>query len=190
MDLRAHPGSHSTGCPSSKAQTGKSVDWQKQRGDMSQQADFGAIARSIIDSNRYMTLGTSDDAGQPWISPVYYAPAGYSEFYWVSMPDARHSRNIAARPTISIVIFDSQAPIGAGQAVYLSAAAEELDGADLERGIEIFSRRSLLHGAAEWTADAVRPPAIHRLYRATVSEHWILDPNPGRRGDHRIQVTV
>jgi Pyridoxamine 5'-phosphate oxidase len=155
---------------------------------MSQQEDLGAIARAIIEDNLYMALGTSDEQGQPWVSPVYYAHAGYREFYWVSLPEAAHSRNIAVRPQISIVIFDSQAPIGTGQGVYLSAVAEELTGADLDGGIDIYSRRSQLHGAAEWEASDVRSPAVHRLYRATVSDQWILDKTSDRRGDRRIQV--
>jgi hypothetical protein len=106
------------------------------------------------------------------------------------LPEATHSRNIAVRPQISIVIFDSQAPIGTGQGVYLSAVAEELTGAGLDRGIEIYSRRSRLHGAAEWKASDVRSPAVHRLYRATISEQWILEKEPGDRGDRRIEVAV
>jgi hypothetical protein len=42
--------------------------------------DLGALARSIIDSNRYMTLGTADGSGVPWVSPVWYASADYREF--------------------------------------------------------------------------------------------------------------
>ena len=40
------------------------------------QRDLGAIVRSI--TNLYMTFGTADEAGQPWMSPVsvYYAVAG------------------------------------------------------------------------------------------------------------------
>ncbi len=44
-----------------------------------------------------MTLGTADEGGTPWVSPVWYAPDGYTEFLWVSDPEARHSRNLAAR---------------------------------------------------------------------------------------------
>lgn len=99
-----------------------------------------------------------------------------------SSVDARHSRNIAARPQVSIVIFDSQVPIGTGQGVYLAAVAEELSGTVLDRVIEIYLRRSQAYEAAEWTADDVRIPAVHRLHRATVSDHWMLDLNPGRRG--------
>jgi hypothetical protein len=38
---------------------------------------------------------------------------------WVSRADARHSRNIAARATVSAVIFDSAAPEADAQGVYL-----------------------------------------------------------------------
>jgi hypothetical protein len=157
------------------------------------QRDLGAIARTIIDSNFYMTLGTSNEAGRPWVSPVYYAASGYAEFYWVSSPEASHSSNLAARPEVSIVIFDSRAPIATGQAVYMTAVAEELTGADLDRGISIYSGRSEAHGAREWELEDVLPPSLHRLYRATASGHWVLDPagHPvhGRATNHRTPVT-
>lgn len=143
---------------------------------MSAEQDLAAIARNIIDSNMYMTLGTADETGIPWVSPVYYAPAGYSEFFWVSSPEARHSRNLAVRPELSIVVFDSRAPIGTGQGAYMAAVAEEVTGAELIRGIEIFSRRSVEHGAREWTPDDVSETSSIRLYRATASEHFVVDP--------------
>ena len=152
------------------------------------QKDLGILARTIIDSNMYMVLGTADESGQPWVSPVYYASAGYKEFYWVSSPEVRHSRNIAVRPHVSIVIFDSQAPIGTGQGVYMSGIAEELAGADLDLGIEIFSRSSLAHGGHEWKLEDVGASTLYRLYRVTASEHWIRDPVG--RPDHRTSVVV
>jgi nitroimidazol reductase NimA-like FMN-containing flavoprotein (pyridoxamine 5'-phosphate oxidase superfamily) len=153
--------------------------------DRQQHLDLGAIARDIIDSNLYMTLGTANEDGRPWVSPVYYAHEGYAESYWVSSPEATHSRNLAARLEVAIVVSDSRAPIGSGQGVYVSAIAEELADADLDRGIAIFSRRSESHGASEWTRDDVLPPARHRLYRATAAEHSVLDPQ-----DRRTSVTM
>jgi uncharacterized protein YhbP (UPF0306 family) len=153
--------------------------------DHDQHLDLGAIARAIIDSNMYMTLGTADENGRPWVSPVYYVPEGYVDFYWVSSPEAKHSRNLAARPEVSIVIFDSRTPVGSGQGVYMSAVAEELMGDDIESGIAVFSRRSEAHGAGEWNLEDVRPPARHRLYRATASEHFVLDPQ-----DRRMPVSL
>jgi uncharacterized protein YhbP (UPF0306 family) len=155
------------------------------------QQDLGVIAKAIIDSNMYMVLGTADESGRPWATPVYFAHKEYREFYWMSSPEVRHSRNIAVRPQISIVIFDSQVPVGKGQAVYMSAVAEELSGIEFDRGLDMYNGRfsnPADHGVRVVTAEDVRAPALYRLYRAIVSEHWILDP--AGHPDHRISVTA
>ena len=134
-----------------------------------------ATAKAIIDANLYMVLGTADEDGRPWVSPVYYAPVGYREFVWVSRPGTLHSRNLAVRPEVSIVIFDSSVPIGTGQGVYMAATAEEVTGDDRIAPLEVFSRRTLEHGSdGEWTVESVEPPAELRLYRATATAHFIL----------------
>ena len=151
---------------------------------MSQDQDPAAIARAIIDANLYMVVGTADATGVPWVSPVYYAPAGYLDFLWLSSPDARHSRNIQARPEVGIVIFDSSVPINTGQGVYMSAVAHELDGDEVTDEIEVFSQRSLRHGGSPFTASDVRDPSRLRLYRATALDHYVLETGV----DRRIQV--
>lgn len=90
---------------------------------MSDHPDLDAMARDAIDANHYMTLATIEPDGRPRVSPVYYTAARYTDFYWASSPDARHSRNIADRPEIEIVIFDSSAPVSETAAVYLGAHA-------------------------------------------------------------------
>ena len=60
--------------------------------------ELGAIARRVIDSNQFITIGTADEEGVTWVSPAWYAPAEYREFFWDSGPDARHPTNIAAWP--------------------------------------------------------------------------------------------
>jgi nitroimidazol reductase NimA-like FMN-containing flavoprotein (pyridoxamine 5'-phosphate oxidase superfamily) len=139
--------------------------------------DLDALARSIVDSNRFMTLATADDRGAPWATPVWYAPEEYREFFWVSKPGARHSENLAVRAELSIVIFDSHLT-GGWNALYMAAVAAELG--DVERGIGIFSRRSEEQGFPPWTNEQVVPPARHRLYRAAVSEWFVLDDHDER----------
>jgi Pyridoxamine 5'-phosphate oxidase len=39
-----------------------------------QQPDLDAVARATLEVNHYMTLGTADAAGRPWVSPVFFAP--------------------------------------------------------------------------------------------------------------------
>jgi len=142
----------------------------------------------IIEASRYLVLATADAAGRPWSSPVYFAHIGFTEFFWVSSPDVTHSRNIAVRPEVGIVVFDSQAAISTGQGVYMSAAAKLLEDDETAQGIEAFSRRSLAHGGGEWTSEDVRPGAGLRLYRAIADSHWILAKDG--RPDHRIPVPL
>jgi nitroimidazol reductase NimA-like FMN-containing flavoprotein (pyridoxamine 5'-phosphate oxidase superfamily) len=126
-------------------------------------------AEQIIDANRYMTLATADAQGTPWASPVWFAHREYREFLWVSDPDARHSRNLAERPELAIAIFDSTVPPPDGTGVYMTATAEQTT-----EDIEAFSEQGVAQGLRAWTLEDVTPPARFRLYRATVTERWIL----------------
>ncbi len=101
--------------------------------------ELEAAARAIVDAGRYMTLGTADADGRPWVSPVWYAHEDARTFIWVSDPGTRHSFNIAARPDVSLVIFDSHAELGEGQGVYVRAVAEQVDGDEAVRAIAVFS---------------------------------------------------
>jgi hypothetical protein len=84
-----------------------------------------------------------------------------------------------------MVVFDSHAPVGGAQAVYMAAVADELADSALARGIETFSLRSVAQGLRVWTLEDMRPPGRFRLYRATVSEAFILDAH-----DQRISVQL
>jgi uncharacterized protein YhbP (UPF0306 family) len=157
--------------------------------------DLAAIARTIIDANQYMTLATADAQGRPWAAPVFYATADYTEFYWISAPETTHSRNLAQRPEISSVIFDSTAPEGTAQAVYLSATAEMVPDDDLDRALAIYPGPAERGLESHYIREQLQAPAPYRLYRATAFEHSVLCPRDTgactRHGipfDHRIPV--
>lgn len=154
-----------------------------QPGERHSDQDLADLARGIIDANRYMALATADGDGRPWAAPVWYAHQGYTEFLWISRPEARHSRNLAVRPELAIVIFDSTVPAGQGQAVYVEAQASELGEPERERAIAIYSRRSEADGAGRFQAGDVTAPAPHRLYHARASRHFVLGAS-----DQRIAV--
>ncbi|MFJ6084556.1 pyridoxamine 5'-phosphate oxidase family protein [Streptomyces sp. NPDC092369] len=155
---------------------------------MSATATPAEIARGIVEANLYMVLASADQDGRPWSTPVYFAHADCREFVWVSSPQATHSRNIASRPEVGIVVFDSSAPIGIGQGVYMSALAARVDESEIERTIDVFSRRSVGHGGLVWTPADVKDTSGLVLYRAVADAHWILakDGSP----DHRIPVDL
>ena len=141
------------------------------------------IARGIVDRARYMTLATADAEGRPWASPVWFAPDGHRELLWVSAPGARHSLNIAARPEVSVVIFDSGVAPAEAAGVYLDCSAEQVpdDGA-LAQAMAVYSRRSAAQGLPAWSVDDVRAPEDRRLYRARASRAWL------GRADERIPL--
>src|ERR671915_1746294 len=156
--------------------------------------ELADVARRVIDASRYMALGTADKKGHPWVTPVWFASEDYRNFHWVSSPDAKHSRNLAAESRVAIAIYDSSVPVGGAKAVYMKGVAEELTGAELERGVEIFDRVARLDHGRAYALDDVRGSALIRLYRATVSEHWVLipgrDPDRGSGIDRSERVSL
>jgi len=137
------------------------------------------MARQAIDSNKYMTLGTIGPDGRPRVSPVYFTHVGYRDFYWVSSPDARHSRNVAERPDVAIVVFDSTAAIGQGRAAYVDAVAAEVPHDELPRRCaEAFGDTA--PGAVAFTPDELSGDAELRLYlaRATAVDVHIRGSDP------------
>src|SRR5215207_6507697 len=142
--------------------------------------DPDGLARALVAENSYLTLATADADGVPWASPVWFAPRGLDVFVWASKPGARHSRNIAENPRVSLVIFDSSKAPGEGSALYLSADAELVDDATFEDALAVYNARSLERGLAEWDPAKVREPAKHRLYRAVTLESFVLDDHDER----------
>jgi hypothetical protein len=130
--------------------------------------------------------------GAGGVTPVYFSPDGYVDMYWISSPEAQHSRNLAVRPEVGIVVFDSQVAVGAAEAVYMRAHAQEVPEPTDEACAVAFRPR--FEGVQAFTPHELRAPAALRLYRATAAEHSVLirgsDPVWGRGLDARLPVTL
>jgi hypothetical protein len=114
---------------------------------------------------------------------VWFASVDHREFFWASKPEARHSQNIAQRPDVAVVVFDSSLAPFEGLAVYASAVAELVPEADLDGAVAVYTEVSQRQGLRRWTGADLRPPSRLRLYRATATEHWLLNDD-----DERIPV--
>jgi nitroimidazol reductase NimA-like FMN-containing flavoprotein (pyridoxamine 5'-phosphate oxidase superfamily) len=154
------------------------------------------VARTVIDTNRYMTLATADADGAPWASPVFYAHSGYREFYWISAPETRHSRNLGARPEVAIVVFDSTGAIGTVDPVFLDGTAQQVSEPELLAGLAVYPGAKDPAARALTMAD-VQAPSPYRMYRAVITEHFMLCPRDrepcaihGRAYDHRVAVEL
>lgn len=149
-------------------------------------AALDEMARRVIDGNTYLVLGTLDPDGQPRLSPVFYTAAGYRDFYWVSVPEAHHSGNVAERPDVRLVIFDSRLPPGAGEAVYITATAHEVPQEELADAVGEAFRTD---AGTSFTVDELSGDARLRLYVARAMAYEVhvrgTHPTHGRGYDSR-----
>jgi hypothetical protein len=160
--------------------------------------ELAAVARHVMDENRYMVLATAGPDGErPWPAPVFYAHRDHRELFWISSPEVTHSRHLAERPEVGIVIFDSGALPYEGQPVYMAATVSELtEPADIEDALLAYPG-SPARGGRALTPDDVRGDSPYRLYRATVTQHSVLCPREsgpcsrhGNPYDHRVDLAL
>ena len=146
--------------------------------------ELNSQGQDVLDTNRYVVLGTIDDDGRPRVSPVYFNHADYRDFYWVSSPESHHSRNIAARPRGLVRGLRLQRDPRAGpQAVYVDADAAEVPEAELAAECA----RAFAHlrgdGARAFAPEELSGDADLRLYRARATRHQVhvrgSDPDYG-----------
>ena len=84
-------------------------------------------ATKILKDMKYMTLATICADVSPWNTPRAPTPSKDLIFRWGSNEESVHSQNIKRDKRIFIVIYDSHAPEGAGEGIYMKGVAEELD---------------------------------------------------------------
>ena len=130
--------------------------------------DVDAMARHIIDVNHYLVLGTTNDDGSPRVSPVYFGVDAYADFYWISSIEAQHSKNVEARPPVSLVIFDSTVAVGQGRAVYVTGSAQRVPDDELAERCAVAFRP--LGGGRAYGPEELSGDEPFRLYVARADE--------------------
>ena len=137
---RAQPGGHRR-----HADRGRQAGPAPRPGRMSA-ADLDAVARAVLAANRYMTLGTADEHGHPWVTPVWFAREGYRRallgLLAAGAPLAQ-PRGAAADEHRRLRLAG---PRRLRRGRLHAAVAQELTGAELERGMEVFAREGAAQG--------------------------------------------
>lgn len=152
--------------------------------------DLDDLARRQLDTNRFMVLGTVDPSGRARVSPVWFSLVDHQDVYWLSNPDAHHSRNIAERPEVAIVVFDSGADPHTGQAVYLEATAGLVPADQLEDACAAAFEH--VDEALSFTPESLEdePFVLYRA-RITASEIHVRGSDVGEgQSDRRVPVTL
>jgi uncharacterized protein YhbP (UPF0306 family) len=144
----------------------------------------------VLAVNLYLVLGTADEDGQPWVSPVFFAQLGPNRLCWLSSPDARHSRNIAHRNTIAITVFDSTVAVGRAEAAYFDAHAAPATPDEVDAALQSLNAR--LPSDKALNLDDLQPHGPLVVYRADLKHSYILirggDPEHGNAVDTTVEV--
>jgi nitroimidazol reductase NimA-like FMN-containing flavoprotein (pyridoxamine 5'-phosphate oxidase superfamily) len=151
-------------------------------------------AKQIIADNIYMTVATASPDGKPWISPVFFAYDLHYNLLWVSYKDSLHSKLIRQNPRVAIVIFDSRAPEGDGDAVYIEAQVAELENLDeIQSAIGTLGKRVTKDEFRVNSVDDVTKAAAWRIYKASptaVSKLHRGEFVNGQYVDKRIEIDL
>ncbi|MFG3258454.1 pyridoxamine 5'-phosphate oxidase family protein [Streptomyces sp. NPDC048172] len=143
----------------------------------------------LLGDCRYLVLATADGQGLPWATPVFFAAHDEDRLYWVSAPDSRHSRNLAGRPDAAVTVFDSHAPVGGAEALYLEVTAGPAD--DPVAAVAALNAR--LPEDKKLTDEDLAPSGSLLAYRADVRRHFVLVRGGDSRFDNvtdgRLRVT-
>ncbi|WP_246090142.1 pyridoxamine 5'-phosphate oxidase family protein [Nonomuraea deserti] len=148
-----------------------------------------AVVSRLLGDSRYLVLATADRQGRPWATPVFFAVRDEDRLFWVSAPDSRHSRNLAERPDVAVTVFDSHAPIGGAEALYLEATAGPAD--DPVEALTTLNAR--LPAGRKLSGDDLAPSGPWLAYCADVRRHFVLIRGGDSRFDNvtdaRLRVT-
>ncbi len=145
-----------------------------------------AKAKEIIKKVPYITIATVAEDGQPWNAPVFAAYDDNYNFYWGTYRNSQKSKNIAFNNNIFLVVYDSTAPAGKGEGVYIKAVAKELDDPkEIEFAHKLLWDR---HIVPYWKLEQVQGDTPVRLYKAVPEKVWVN--GEGEENGHYIDTRV
>lgn len=145
------------------------------------QSQLIKIARGIIKSNIYLTLGTADK--DPWVAPVFYAVDDKYNFYFISQLDSLHTQHLLKNPNVAFAIFDSHQKEGTGIGVQGNGKAYLLKDEELTEASKYYRTTFV-----EMKPGSFTDSAPYRFFKIVPEKFYVLDPD--EKVDKRVEVDV
>src|SRR3989304_566903 len=135
------------------------------------------LSKDILDylaKNRRMTIATSEK-DIPWAATVMFSYDPDLNFYFISVPDSRKTKNLETNPRVSGAINEFQKTPGKILGVQLEGTAEILDKNKNTKELAIYKKRF------DWADEYLHD---HELYKIIPKKIYYLDDElfgPGGR---------
>ena len=145
-------------------------------------------AQQLISKSHYMVVSTCDKNGKPWGSVVLYVFDKNYNFYFLSRSDTLHALNIGKNPNVSVVIFDSDSPIGVFEGVQMRGTAYKVQSDEIKKVIELYANKlfplTKMPPTTRYKPSEYLPPSDHNFFKIEISEAYMSNP------DGRISVKL
>jgi uncharacterized protein YhbP (UPF0306 family) len=117
-----------------------------------------ALVRSLLDASALCAIATVTRRGGAHVNTAYFAWSPEFDLFWLSDPDAEHSRNLRDNPTASVAVYDSTQSWGrSDRGIQLFGSSRELRGWVARDAEQTYSARFPAFESGELTA--------YRFYR-------------------------
>jgi hypothetical protein len=100
-----------------------------------------ALVSKVLDDAYLMSLGTVDKSGV-WVADVIYVHDENFNLFWLSLPDARHSKALRSEPRVACTVTASW-KTDAERALQIEGTASVVDGARFDFEKRLAAKRGL-----------------------------------------------
>jgi len=138
------------------------------------QEEIISHANHLLETIINPTIATTDRFGNPWAAPQFMAYDSTKQtYYWCADRQSQHGKNISNNPNVYIVVYDSMAAPGAGDAVYVRAKAQIVSNhKEVDEAFALLLKKHA--GVPYWGIDDIKTvgsPLV--LFKAKIREAWV-----------------
>jgi uncharacterized protein YhbP (UPF0306 family) len=100
------------------------------------------VARRLLSASTLCALATVGPGGRAHVNTMYFAAGSGWDLVWLSAPESAHSRNVRAKRSAAIAVYDSrQRWGGADRGIQVFGQARELAGPAASQAVEAYVKR-------------------------------------------------
>jgi uncharacterized protein YhbP (UPF0306 family) len=101
-----------------------------------------ALVAGLLDASALCAIATRTPRGVAYVNTAYFARSPEFDLYWLSDPQAEHSRNLRANPTAAVAVYDSTQSWGeSDRGIQLFGSARLFNGSEAQRAERSYSAR-------------------------------------------------